>query len=105
MIHLIWMHFIGDFVFQTDNMAINKSKSIKWLTAHAIAYCLPFMLISVRFALINCTIHWIIDFITSRITAYFNSNGYRSFYYKTIGFDQALHLTILVLTYTKFVYK
>ena len=102
MIHLIWMHFVGDFVFQIDEMAINKSRSLKWLTIHAVAYCLPFMLISMKFALINCVIHWFTDFFTSRIASYFNNNGYRYFYYKTIGLDQALHLTILVLTYSKF---
>ena len=34
-------HFIGDFLFQTDNMTENKNKSNKWLTYHLIAYSFP----------------------------------------------------------------
>ena len=51
---LIWLHFIGDFVFQNDKMAQNKSTSNKWLGIHCLAYMIPFLLISWEFAILNC---------------------------------------------------
>jgi hypothetical protein len=38
LIGLIWIHWFADFFCQTDKMAINKSKSIYWLTIHVFVY-------------------------------------------------------------------
>ena len=101
---LIWLHFLSDFVCQTSDMALGKSKSNKWLLIHIGVYTIPFLFFGVKFALINGISHLIIDYFTSR----FNSKmwargvagdplGYRLFWIG-IGFDQALHITILLWT-------
>jgi hypothetical protein len=108
MIVLFWLHFIADFILQTDKMALNKSKSFKWLSIHALVYGIPFLLyISIAFgwlpgivyALINSVMHWIVDAITSRITSYLWQKEKRHWFFVVIGLDQAIHMTCLVLTF------
>jgi hypothetical protein len=98
LLFLIWTHFIADFIFQSDQMAINKSKSIKYLSLHVFIYSVCFLYIGWKFALINFLAHWIIDFITSKINSKLYTN-HRHWFFTMIGFDQALHTTTLVLTY------
>ena len=35
---LILAHFLGDYAFQTDRMAQNKGKDLRFLTAHVLIY-------------------------------------------------------------------
>lgn len=121
---IVLVHTIADFAVQTRWMAENKSKSIKALTAHIITYfitiCLALMLIStyrassddlrwavfsdmyycsIKYALFNALLHFIIDFMTSRLTSYFWSKTNRYAFFLTIGFDQAAHVITLMTTY------
>lgn len=72
---LVWIHFIADFVCQSDEMAINKSKSVLWLGIHSLVYTSIFMIIvpftGITFILFNGISHFFIDMITSKITSYF----------------------------------
>jgi len=95
---LVWFHFIADFMCQTDEMALNKSSSNKWLTFHVATYSLPFLLFGWQFAFVTFITHWITDFLTSRGTAYLWQKGERHWFYVLIGFDQAIHMTTLILT-------
>lgn len=109
---IFWLHFIADFVLQTNYMAMNKSKSNRALLLHCFAYSVPFfvwfiidytlelmLLYGLWFIAINTFTHFWIDFVTSRITSkLYEKQKYRLFF-NVIGFDQALHMTILVLTY------
>jgi hypothetical protein len=70
---LIWLHFIADFLLQSDKMALNKSTSFKWLTIHAITYGLPFfcwfflshgLVFAILFTLVNAILHCRCDYIT-----------------------------------------
>lgn len=95
---VIWIHWMADFIFQTDKMAINKSTSIRWLSSHVLAYSAFFLPFGIKFALINGAAHFVTDFCTSRATSYLWKKGDRHNFFVVIGFDQALHLTILLLT-------
>ena len=96
---LVWLHWISDFVFQTDNMAMNKSSSIKWLSIHIGVYMIPFFWFGWQFALINGALHWVTDFFTSKWSGYYCKAGKIGLQFKVIGLDQAIHLTCLLGTY------
>lgn len=102
---LIWVHWLADFVLQTDWMAINKSKKNLVLLAHVAMYSLPFILFVGwnlapkdywDFILFNAAAHFLTDFITSRVTSKLWAKGDRHNFFVVIGLDQALHLTALV---------
>ncbi len=95
---VIWLHFLGDFILQSDKMAQNKSKSLKWLTIHICVYTLPLFVLGWRFALINGLAHWVVDFFTSKATSKLWEKKEVHYFFVVIGFDQALHMTIMFLT-------
>lgn len=106
---LIWAHFIGDFILQSDYHAANKSKSNLVLFQHVLLYSLPFTLaaflvpISILFIVANAVLHAITDYISSRITSILWQKGERHWFFVTIGADQAFHMTCLFFTYFWFV--
>jgi hypothetical protein len=95
---VVWLHFLGDFILQSDKMAQNKSKSIKWLSAHVCVYTIPLLLLGWKFALINGLAHWVVDFFTSKATTKLWEKKEVHYFFVVVGADQALHLTILLLT-------
>jgi len=97
---LVWMHFFADFILQSDSMATKKSSSNKWLGLHIAAYSLPFFLwLGWYFALINGIAHFITDWCTSRITSKLWAEKKVHWFFVTIGFDQAIHITTLLISY------
>lgn len=94
----IWLHFIGDFVMQTDGMAQNKSSSNRALTIHILVYSIPLCVLGLKFAAVNAAIHWCVDYVTSRLTKDLWKRGKVHNFFVVIGCDQAIHLTILALT-------
>jgi len=99
---LIWLHFIADFVLQTDEVAISKSKDNKILLLHVVIYSLPFLYFGWLFALINGALHFVTDYFTSRWTAKLWAEEKRHQFFVVIGFDQAIHITTLIITYHYF---
>jgi len=97
-IAIVWLHFIADFILQTDKMAINKSKMVSFLALHSLVYTLPFIILGWKYAVINGILHFMVDGITSKITSYFLSKDKKHWFFVTIGADQAIHLTCLILT-------
>lgn len=109
---MMFSHFVGDFIVQTDDMAIGKSTSLKWLTYHVATYMVPFMLVFpvanaplgtfLWFIVANFVLHWIVDFATSRVSSWFYRNEMRGAFFKTIGFDQFIHQVSLFGTFYYF---
>lgn len=116
---IIAIHFFADFVCQTHEMAINKSKSNYWLSMHVMVYT-AVTLIAWHFCLLQpATIyhivdyllfigfifstHWITDYITSRISSkYFGKGDYHNGFV-VVGIDQVLHYIQLFSAYWLFV--
>lgn len=103
-------HWVADFVFQSDRVGKNKSKSVYILTEHVAVYtavlmvlCLPIAFIhdmSVigysAFIAVNCVTHWLVDRITSTLRAkvYNPDNAHK--FFVLVGLDQLIHTLILI---------
>lgn len=111
---LLFVHWIADFVLQSDWMAQNKSKSIEALSTHVLAYITillvagtPLVFVLPQFPRIgdwfliwvgiNGAAHFATDYVTSRISARLHAN-HRHYFYVMIGFDQLIHYFTLALT-------
>ena len=121
---LIVLHFINDFIFQDEEWAVNKSRSITALLNHTKTYSLlwtiPIFFIikyfgddfnilqivvkTIDFVLITFIMHTLTDYFTSKVTSYLYSRGkYGSSipnlgFFTMIGFDQVLHYAQLFMT-------
>lgn len=120
-LYIILIHWIADFVFQSRQMGENKSKSNYWLTMHVLTYsfittiCWSLLLFidPSQFPVIDYNLlnrfelslififgmHWVTDYITSRVTGKFAVEKRWYGFFTTIGFDQVLHYAQLFLTY------
>lgn len=111
--YILFLHWVGDFVFQNEWMALNKCKLFSALTLHVITYTFILFIGTIyflfnlngyfEFILLNFGLHFVIDFITSRITAYYNCRGEMNKYFMVIGFDQFLHGITLMFTYNNII--
>lgn len=110
---VLFAHWLADFVFQSDRMAKNKSKSWRWLGIHiaeyafvvwsvmawwAFLYSHTSLLVLLSWTSVNAALHFVIDAGTSRWSSYLYSKGQIHNFFVVIGFDQFLHLMCFVLT-------
>lgn len=95
---VFWLHFIADFFLQTQYMSMNKSKDSWVLGSHCLLYSFPLMFFGVEYGIINGILHFPVDFITSRITSKLYQKKEYHWFFVIIGLDQAIHMTVLVLT-------
>ena len=98
-IAIIWMHFLLDFVFQADRIALNKSKNSNVLFEHVGIYGVGMMIFGLKFGVINAGAHFLTDYITSRWCARLWAEKKRHRFFVVIGLDQAIHMTTLIGTY------
>ena len=122
---IICVHYVADFIFQAEEWAENKSKSNKALLNHVSTYstfwvfasCVLFgvnfpghtmewyVSHSIGFAMVTFILHFITDYITSRIVSkrfadkYYGSPIPNFGAFTIIGLDQVLHYAQLFLTY------
>lgn len=126
---LILIHYVADFMFQDEKMALGKSKSNRELLRHTIRYTLVFLVAFILIKIIENPLphiyiyelgwtskivlffpitfacHTIIDYISSRKTSKLFEN--KIFYtgipnfgaFSIIGLDQVFHYLSLFLTY------
>ena len=110
-LYIIFLHWIADFVCQTDKMARGKSKNWKDLLSHTLVYSLIMsfgMLFVLNFSLINILLfglttfmlHTITDYFTSRLNSKLWADNKVHNFFVSVGFDQVLHYTQLFLTYS-----
>lgn len=110
------LHFLGDFVLQSDWMAQNKSTSNIPLLCHVGTYgavmfaglsLIPFIhsqplgtasLWIALYALANAAMHFGVDFITSRINSKLWKEKKVHWFFVSVGFDQFLHYVALFYT-------
>lgn len=104
---IIIIHWIADFVLQTDWQAKNKSKRNDALLLHTSIYSsiwiIPAILIlglnGCLFFLITFMCHTITDYFTSRLNTKLWAKGDVHNFFVSIGFDQVLHYIQLFTTY------
>lgn len=105
---IIFLHFIADFVCQSNWMAQNKSKDMIALSTHVIVYTCVIsagMVVILgtsyplfQWCMINGILHFCVDFITSRVSSMMWEQKRVHAFFVVIGFDQLLHYFSLILT-------
>lgn len=119
LVMVLVMHWLADFVFQTDAMAKGKSKSNRVLTSHVLTYTMiglilvaPAMLVMTVLGLkhearlymaalpmvwlLNAPFHWVTDYYTSRWSGRLWAQGRVHDFFVVIGLDQLIHQLTLV---------
>lgn len=104
---ILTIHWIFDFVFQTDKMALNKSKDNYWLFVHVAVYSIGLAWIAlfiiglkdgigmIGFIILNALLHFVTDWCTSRLNAHLWKKEMRHWFFVAVGFDQLLHYAAL----------
>ena len=113
-------HWVSDFVFQTHEMSLKKSKSNLWLTYHVVVYSavtsilwLIFFGMEIETVLftfslvfgITLVTHWITDYFTSRWTSRLWAEKEIHNFFVVIGLDQLIHATTLLITYNYLIHS
>lgn len=106
-LYLLLLHFIADFLLQSDRIAVGKSTDNEILSEHVYIYFSTFLLGGLfiwglagaaLYASVNAYLHWGTDYVTSRLSSYFYKNNDRHNFFVTIGADQLIHSVCLGLT-------
>lgn len=99
-IALLSLHWLADFVLQSDWMANNKSKDNTALLAHTLLYSLVFLpFYGASFALITFVLHTVTDYFTSRVNSRLWKATQVHWFFVSVGLDQLIHFVSLALTY------
>lgn len=118
-IAILFIHWFADFVAQSDLQAKNKSKSWYFLLEHTGNYSFIWWIVGLgyigfkfdkfpieqtlmplaKFVLITFVCHTITDYFTSRLNSKLWTQGNTHNFFVSIGWDQFLHFTQLLITY------
>lgn len=99
--YILFIHWVADFVCQSDWMAKNKSSSNVALSLHISTYTLIFTVLtgfSIKYSVINGLAHLGIDYVTSRLSSRQWQQGKVHNFFVIVGLDQMLHVMTLVYT-------
>ena len=103
-------HLLGDFVAQTDWQAANKERSWRADVAHVLTYHLTMAVLvipvwhdwsAVLFLAISAATHALLDrrWPTRLVLGTTGSKGFSTVFWGVIATDQALHLSILAISF------
>jgi hypothetical protein len=113
MLWLIVVHFVADFILQSDWMAQNKSKSNYALGMHVAAYTITLALgaiplvfilgvasgrLPLGWIIVNGMAHFATDYVTSRINSRLWTDKKVHWFFVGVGADQVIHYLTLGLT-------
>jgi Protein of unknown function (DUF3307) len=98
---LLIVHFVGDFLLQSDYMALNKSKSWRALTLHVSVYAVCFTPWGLTFIVVTWITHFLTDAVTSRINARLWTRDRKRWFFVALGADQLMHAITLAWTYQR----
>lgn len=126
---ILIIHWIADFVIQTDKQAKGKSKNWNDLLSHTSVYSLVWLFVGLciylqqfrpynpehnlmmnshwkhyiplglLFVLVTFIAHTVTDYFTSRLNSKLWAEGKVHYFFVSIGLDQILHYVQLFLTY------
>lgn len=109
---ILFLHWIFDFVLQTDKQSKDKSTVIEALLAHTIIYSFCWFIVItlligitqkpytlLYFIPITFIAHTITDYFTSKLNAKLWKEKKVHNFFVSIGFDQWLHCAQLLITY------
>lgn len=111
---IMFVHWVFDFILQSDADAKNKSKSNKHLWSHVYIYQFGVYVAGYGIWFFDESFQlfywWIVNLLAHFVTDYFTSRGSSYFFQKqdfhngfvVIGFDQYIHLMTLLGTYLLF---
>jgi hypothetical protein len=100
LIALTAVHFLADFVLQSNWMAVNKSRRWDALFAHVLTYAGCFLVVfGWKFALITFACHLVTDYYTSRLNARNWAAQETHWFFVGVGLDQMSHVWQLLYTY------
>lgn len=109
--YLLLAHFLSDFGTQNQYIALNKSSSNKILSVHiallsAVLFLMFLPIVTLKIAIvltiINGFMHFVTDYITSRLTKKYYQENRMFAFWKVIGIDQLIHTVTLLLSYSLF---
>lgn len=107
LVALLATHWVGDFILQTNFQASNKSKRLDALSLHVATYTVTLfaaaiilfgITAAVIFAAINGALHFVTDYITSRVSSKLWAEQNLHHFFVMIGFDQLIHQATLAST-------
>jgi NhaP-type Na+/H+ or K+/H+ antiporter len=118
--YLLLVHYIADFIVQSQKSAENKSHSFRALWEHIFSYyafslvsiCLPALLISptntlniglIYYVACVSVLHMITDFFTSKFNAKMYKSKKTKLFWVGIGGDQLLHQIQIIYFYGLFI--
>lgn len=116
---VLFIHWVADFVCQTDKMAQGKSKNWTDLISHTGLYSAVWLIpvciliginvphqttefyvsMSLWFCIITFIVHTLTDYFTSRLNSKLWADKKVHYFFVSIGFDQWLHYVQLFLTF------
>lgn len=108
LIIILIFHYLGDFIFQTREESIQKSKYSKLLIIHSLKYSLLLYFIfyilfqsNIIYLLYIFIFHLILDFIFGKIMSKMNLYNQKQTtkFLNFMGLNQLLHTIFLILLY------